>query len=69
MEKTTQLGASWSALLNKYNSSNQIKESKRGGHVARVGRRGGATGFRWGNLKKKRRDLSLEGRIILKWNF
>jgi hypothetical protein len=39
------------------------------GHVARIGDKRGAAGFWWGNLREgdHLEDLSLDGRIILKW--
>ena len=41
------------------------------GHVARMGRREGCTGFWWGNLREKYHwgGPDADGRIILRWIF
>jgi hypothetical protein len=40
-------------------------------HVAQMMRTGVHRGFRWGNLRERGylEDLSIDGRIILKWIF
>jgi hypothetical protein len=41
------------------------------GHVARMGRAEGRTGFWWGNLRERDNlgDPGVDGRIILRWIF
>ena len=41
------------------------------GHVARMGRREGCTGFWWGNLRERDHwgDPDIDGRIMLRWIF
>ena len=41
------------------------------GHVARMGRGEGCTGFWWGNLRERDQweDPDADGRIILRWIF
>ena len=62
---------SCSVLLTKYYSAEQIKKNVIDGHVACE--RGGTgdmhTGFRWGHFMEEDhlKDLSVDGRIILKW--
>jgi hypothetical protein len=61
-------------LLFQTSSIVQVIKSRRmrwAGHVARMRERGGVYGIWWGNLRERAHwgDLSVDGRIILRWIF